>query len=143
MASDVHDASLCPRYHHAIELIGRRWSGAILQVMRSGTVRFSDLAASIPGLSDRMLSERLKELEAEHLIERRVIPETPVRVEYHLTSRGEALGGVLDAVMTWAHVWLTDVPLPTDPANHMNPIGAPAMRRNGRRKLRPVAAPST
>jgi DNA-binding HxlR family transcriptional regulator len=142
MASDVHDASLCPRYHHAIELIGRRWSGAILQVMRSGTVRFSDLAAAIPGLSDRMLSERLKELEAEHLIERRVIPETPVRVEYHLTARGEALGSVLDAVMAWAHVWLPDLPLPTDPAAPPHPAGAPATRRNGRRKLRRVAAPS-
>jgi DNA-binding HxlR family transcriptional regulator len=101
-----HDASLCPTYHHAIELIGRRWSGAILQVMRGDTTRFNDLAASIPGLSDRMLSERLKELEAEGLIERRVIPETPVRVEYRLTPKGEALGDVLDAVATWAHNWL-------------------------------------
>src|ERR671920_2015107 len=95
------EATLCPRYHHAIELIGRRWSGAILQVMRGGVVRFSDLAAAIPGLSDRMLSERLKELEAAGLIERRVIPETPVRVEYRLTARGQALGCVLDAVLDW------------------------------------------
>jgi len=108
MAAPVHDASLCPRYHHAIELIGRRWSGAILQVMRGGVVRFSDLAAAIPGLSDRMLSERLKELEAEQLVERRVIPETPVRVEYRLTSRGEALGTVLDAVASWADTWLSE-----------------------------------
>src|SRR5829696_5192660 len=107
MAALPHDSSLCPRYHHAIELIGRRWSGAILQVMRSGVVRFSDLAGAIPGLSHRMLSERLKELEAEQLIERRVIPETPVRVEYRLTARGEALGGVLDEVRTWAHAWLS------------------------------------
>ncbi len=103
-----HDSSLCPTYHHAIELIGRRWSGAILQVMRGGTTRFNDLAASIPGLSDRMLSERLKELEAEGLLERRVIPDTPVRVEYLLTPKGEALGDVLDAVATWAHDWLAD-----------------------------------
>jgi DNA-binding HxlR family transcriptional regulator len=101
-----HDSSLCPTYHHAIELIGRRWSGAILQVMRGGPARFNDLAASIPGLSDRMLSERLKELESEGLIERRVIPDTPVRVEYHLTPKGEALGTVLDAVARWAHDWL-------------------------------------
>src|SRR5215207_1524431 len=101
-----HDASLCPTYHRAIELIGRRWSGAILQVMRTGLTRFNDLAAAIPGLSDRMLSERLKELEAEQLIERRVIPATPVRVEYHLTPKGQALGEVLDAVAAWAHDWL-------------------------------------
>jgi DNA-binding HxlR family transcriptional regulator len=87
-------------------LIGRRWSGAILQVMRGGVVRFSDLASAIPGLSDRMLSERLKELESEQLIERRVIPETPVRVEYRLTAGGEALGEILDAVKLWAHTWI-------------------------------------
>ena len=101
-----HDASLCPTYHRAIELIGRRWSGAILQVMRTGLSRFNDLAAAIPGLSDGMLSERLKELEAEQLVERRVIPATPVRVEYHLTAKGQALGEVLDAVAAWAHDWL-------------------------------------
>ncbi|MGE3270591.1 MAG: winged helix-turn-helix transcriptional regulator [Chloroflexota bacterium] len=106
MAATTHDASLCPDYHRAIELIGRRWTGAILQVMRVGAVRFSDIAASIPGLSDRMLSERLKELEAEGLVERRVIPDTPVRVEYHLTAGGRALGTVLDSVMAWAHDWL-------------------------------------
>lgn len=106
MIRRAHTASLCPRYHRAIELIGRRWSGAILQVMRGGVVRFSEMAAAIPGLSDRMLSERLKELEAEHLIERRVIPETPVRVEYRLTAGGEALGEVLDAVQLWAHTWI-------------------------------------
>src|SRR3954454_22700782 len=101
-----HDAALCPTYHHAIELIGRRWSGAILQVMRGGLTRFIDVAASIPGLSDRMLSERLKELESEGLIERRGIPETAGRVESRLTAKGEALGTVLDAVATWAHDWL-------------------------------------
>src|SRR6478672_7503117 len=106
MDGPKHDASLCPSYHHAIELIGRRCSGAILQVMRGGTTRFNDLAASVPGLSDRMLSERLKELESEGILERRVIPDTPVRVEYHLTPKGDALGNVLDAVAAWAHDWL-------------------------------------
>jgi DNA-binding HxlR family transcriptional regulator len=101
-----HEASLCPIYHRAIELIGRKWSGAILQVMRNGHTRFNDLAAAIPGLSDRMLSERLKELESERLVERRVIPATPVRVEYHLTAKGQALGEVLDGVAAWAHDWL-------------------------------------
>lgn len=106
MVRRAHDVSLCPRYRRAIELIGRRWTGAILQVMRGGGVRFSDLAAAIPGLSDRMLSERLKELETERLIERRVVPETPARIEYRLTEQGEALGSVLDAVKAWAHTWL-------------------------------------
>ena len=140
MSSSTPDLSLCPRYHRAIELIGRRWSGAILQVMRGGVVRFSDLAAAIPGLSDRMLSERLKELEVEHLVERRVIPETPVRVEYRLTPQGEALGSVLDAVIDWAHTWISE----DDDAN-ANDVGtldgeAPpattALRRMGRRRAR-------
>src|SRR5215212_168386 len=133
MAVLPHDSSLCPRYHHAIELIGRRWSGAILQIMRGGVVRFSDLAAAIPGLSDRMLSERLKELEAEQLVERRVIPETPVRVEYRLTPRGEALGSVLDAVTNWAHDWLGEAePQPTDQPNGTGSVRGPG--RAGRRR---------
>jgi DNA-binding HxlR family transcriptional regulator len=138
MATPVHDASLCPRYHHAIELIGRRWSGAILQVMRGGVVRFSDLAAAIPGLSDRMLSERLKELEAEHLVERRVIPETPVRVEYRLTEQGQALGSVLDAVIAWAHTWLSEGDGAGDggtvTANEAATGPAPVARRLGRQR---------
>jgi DNA-binding HxlR family transcriptional regulator len=137
MAALPHDSSLCPRYHHAIELIGRRWSGAILQVMRGGVVRFSDLAAAIPGLSDRMLSERLKELEAEHLVDRRVIPETPVRVEYRLTPRGEALGGVLDAVTNWAHTWLgEEEPGPPDQLSANQRDGAAPRRASRRRPAR-------
>jgi DNA-binding HxlR family transcriptional regulator len=132
MAALPHDSSLCPRYHHAIELIGRRWSGAILQIMRGGVVRFSDLAAAIPGLSDRMLSERLKELEAEQLVERRVIPETPVRVEYRLTPRGEALGSVLDAVTQWAHTWLGEAEPVTADEPQPDTQGAAPTRRASR-----------
>ncbi|MCL4368314.1 MAG: helix-turn-helix transcriptional regulator [Actinobacteria bacterium] len=89
-----------------MELIGRRWAGVILMAMMSGVERFSDLVSAIPGLSDRMLSERLKDLESEGLVRRVVIPETPVRVEYHLTEKGRALGGVVEAVTAWAHDWL-------------------------------------
>jgi DNA-binding HxlR family transcriptional regulator len=99
---------LCPYYHRAVELIGRRWSGAILRVMLDGAERFSDIAAAIPGLTDRMLSERLKELEAEGIVTRTVIPEMPVRIEYRLTEKGHALGGVLEAVGAWAHAWLAE-----------------------------------
>jgi DNA-binding HxlR family transcriptional regulator len=74
--------AFCPLYHRAVELIGRRWTGAILRALMAGVNRFSDLAATVPGMSDRMLSERLKELEAEGVVVRRVIPETPVRIEY-------------------------------------------------------------
>jgi DNA-binding HxlR family transcriptional regulator len=99
-------SAFCPRFHHAVELIGRRWTGAILRALLSGITRFSDLTAAIPGLSDRMLSERLKELEAEGLVVRTVIPDTPVRISYELTEKGHALNEVIDAVSLWAEEWM-------------------------------------
>ena len=100
--------SFCPRYHRAVELIGRRWSGAILRAMLGGSRRFSDIAATVPGLSDRLLSERLREFEGEGLVERLVIPDMPVRVEYHLTEKGRALLPVVEALAAWAEHWLPE-----------------------------------
>jgi DNA-binding HxlR family transcriptional regulator len=102
----VHLSAFCPSYHHAIELIGRRWTGAILRAMLSGEARFSDIASVVPGLSDRLLSERLKELEAEGIVMRTVVASTPVRVDYALTEKGQALSEVIAAVSTWAERWL-------------------------------------
>ena len=102
-----HDsAAFCPYYLQAVELIGRRWTGAILRALLADVERFSDLATTIPGLSDRMLSERLKELEAEGIVQRRVVPETPVRISYHLTEKGRALSSAIEAVSAWAEEWL-------------------------------------
>jgi len=103
------DVALCPRYHRAIEIVGRRWSGAILRVMLDGATRFSELKHTIPDINDRMLSERLKELEAEGLVMREVRSTTPVKVEYHLTPMGAALEPVLDGIGRWATEWL-DLP---------------------------------
>ena len=100
------DAALCPRYHHAVEIIGRRWSGAILRVMLDGATRFSEIKHAVPDINDRMLSERLKELEAEGLIARNVQATTPVKVEYRLTPMGAALEPVLDTIGHWATSWL-------------------------------------
>lgn len=97
--------SLCPRFHRAVELIGKRWTGAILRVLQSGRTRFSAIASAIPDMSDRMLAERLRELEHEGIIARSVIPETPVRVEYELTSKGKALDEAFCAIARWAEVW--------------------------------------
>lgn len=99
----------CPRYHHAVELIGRRWTGAILRLLIARPHRFNELLAAVPGLSDRLLTERLKELEAEGLLERRVIAGPPVRVEYELTQMGSELGPVVWDIAGWAEKWL---PLP-------------------------------
>jgi DNA-binding HxlR family transcriptional regulator len=100
--------TVCPLYHQAAELIGRRWTGAIVRALADGAVRFGDLVAAVPGISDRMLSERLKELEAEGLVTRAVYPEHPVRIEYRLTTKGADLGAVMDAIAAWAHRWLAN-----------------------------------
>ena len=101
-----HITAFCPVYHRAIELIGRRWTGAILRALMSGATRFTDVTAAVPGLSDRLLSERLKELEAEGIVSRTVVPSTPVRIEYGLTEKGYALNDVMAAVSEWAETWL-------------------------------------
>ena len=97
--------AFCPTYTHAIEIIGRRWTGAIVRSLLAGSCRFSEILASVPGLSDRLLSERLKELENEGIVERRVRPTTPVRIEYSLTPKGQDLASVVRSVATWAETW--------------------------------------
>jgi len=98
----------CPQYHQAVELIGRRWTGAIVAVLlgEDGPLRFSELKAAVPGLSDRVLSQRLRELEAEHLVEREVHPGPPVRVAYALTAKGRDLAPVVRALERWGQRWM-------------------------------------
>ena len=103
---------LCSRFHRASELIGRRWTGAIIFVLMKSRCRFATLRDAIPDITDRMLSDRLQELEAEGIVERTVIPETPVRVEYALTKKGRALAPAMDAIVDWAHKWTDDQPAP-------------------------------
>lgn len=100
---------LCTRFHRASELIGRRWTGAIIFLLLKQTCRFATLRDAIPDITDRMLSERLQELEEEGLVERTVIPDTPVRVEYSLTRKGKALADPIRAITDWAEKY---VPLP-------------------------------
>jgi DNA-binding HxlR family transcriptional regulator len=102
----VPSPELCDRFHRASEVIGRRWTGAILYVLLKTRCRFATLRLAIPAITDRMLSERLRELEAEGIILRTVIPETPVRVEYSLTKKGRALGPAINAITRWAHTWV-------------------------------------
>src|ERR1051325_2511015 len=107
MAKASHSA-FCPRYHYAVELIGRRWTGAIVRMLLDQPRRFAELAASIPDLSDRMLAERLRELEQEGVVARTVIPEIPVRVEYALTPMGRDLEASIRAIGKWAEEWLPE-----------------------------------
>ena len=96
----------CSLYHHAIELVGKRWTGAILLVLMDGPLHFSGIRQLVPELSDRLLSERLKELEAEGVVERRVLDGSPVRVEYSLTEKGRALEPAVRALKQWGREWL-------------------------------------
>jgi DNA-binding HxlR family transcriptional regulator len=96
----------CALFHRAIELVGKRWNGAILSVLLDGPLRFSQIRALVPDISDRLLSERLKELEAEELLEREVLDEHPVGVEYRLTGKGEALEPAVRALKSWAEAWI-------------------------------------
>jgi len=113
-ASAAHDLvaarsgpACCPYFHQAVELIGRRWTGAILEIlMQAGPLRFSTIAQAVPDLSDRMLSDRLKELESNHLVERTVYPGPPVRVQYALTLKGQELAPALAELKRWARHWL-------------------------------------
>ena len=98
--------SCCSAYHQAVELIGKRWTGAILFVLMEGPLRFSEVKVLVPDLSDRLLSERMKELEAEGIVERHVIDDMPVRVEYCLTAKGHALEPAVRSLKVWARSWL-------------------------------------
>jgi DNA-binding HxlR family transcriptional regulator len=97
--------TLCAKFHAAVELIGRRWSGAVIQLLLRGPARFAELRDAIPDITDRMLSARLRELEEEGIIVRTVIPETPVRVEYSLTPKGRGLEPALASIGKWAERW--------------------------------------
>jgi len=104
--------AFCSRFHRAIELIGSRWAGTIVNALLRGPARYAELRAAIPDINDRMLSERLKELEREGILSRRIIPEAPVRVEYELTEKGRDLEKSLRAVADWAAEWIPAPPSP-------------------------------
>lgn len=97
---------VCSRFHQAVELIGGRWTGAIIRTLLHGRTRYALIKAAIPDITDRMLSERLRSLETEGLVTRSVLPESPVRVEYELTEKGRSLQPALNALGEWADRWI-------------------------------------
>ena len=106
VAAPARSGSCCPLYHEAVELVGRRWTGAILRVLLDGALRFSEIAQAVPELSDRLLSERMKELERRGMVERTVISGPPLRVEYSLSQMGQELEPALFELQRWANRWL-------------------------------------
>ena len=104
----------CPNFHAAVELIGRKWNGVILLQLLGGPLRFLELRERIPRVTDAMLSQRLKELEAAAIVERVVTTATrPVEVRYLLTPIGDRLAPVLDAVSAWGNDWAKQVTPPS------------------------------
>jgi DNA-binding HxlR family transcriptional regulator len=126
-------SQVCSRFHRAIELIGSRWSGAILQTLLQGRARYGAIKAAIPDLTDRMLSERLRSLEAEDLVLRIVVPESPVRVEYELTPKGRELQDALKEIGAWAERW---IPLEDDGTSISTGAESKARKRTPSRHLR-------
>lgn len=96
---------MCPRYEAAVAILGKKWTGLLLRVLMDGPKRFTDFKVQLPGLSDRLLSERLKELEEAGLVTRIVHDTKPVLIEYRLTEKGRALEPVVQAIQEWAKRW--------------------------------------
>jgi DNA-binding HxlR family transcriptional regulator len=96
---------VCPDFHAAIELLGKRWTGAIVSALGEGPLRFGELGKVVPGLSDRLLSQRLRELEEAGVVGREVEPGAPVRVRYSLTEKGADLGPAMAELKAWARRW--------------------------------------
>lgn len=95
----------CSRFHAAVELIGRRWNGVILQALLVGCGRFSTVRAAIPGITDAMLTQRLRELEDAGIVTREVIDGRPVEIRYALTEIGAQLAPILNAISDWGDRW--------------------------------------
>lgn len=97
---------MCPKFESAISILGKKWTGLILRVLMGGPRRFSEFRDQVPAISDRILSERLQELEQEGIVERIVHDSRPVVVQYRLTPKGEGLAPVIEAIQTWSERWI-------------------------------------
>ncbi|MFD0675130.1 winged helix-turn-helix transcriptional regulator [Cohnella sp. GCM10027633] len=99
-------SKMCPKYESAAELLGKKWTGLIIRVLLGGPKRFKDIKEQIPDMSDKMLTDRMKELEAIGILTRTVYPEMPVRIEYELTEKGRHLENVIQSIQSWGENWL-------------------------------------
>lgn len=101
----MSDKTICPKFEAALDILNKRWTGLIIFELLDGAKRFSVIESAI-GISGRVLSERLKDLEKQGIVKREVYNETPVRIEYHLTDKGYALEPVLNSIQQWADGWM-------------------------------------
>jgi DNA-binding HxlR family transcriptional regulator len=96
---------VCPSVENAFALLGRKWAGLIIHVLAGGPMHFCDLEKAIPSVSARMITERVKDLEASGIVQRTVFTGTPVRVTYRLSEKGRALIPVMKGIEAWARTW--------------------------------------
>ncbi len=97
---------ICPRFEKAIEILSKRWTALIVYQLLSGPQRFVEIENSISNLSGKVLTDRLRELEAEEIVRRDVYPDIPVRIEYSLTEKGKAMAPLFEDIATWANQWI-------------------------------------
>jgi DNA-binding HxlR family transcriptional regulator len=106
-----YSEQLCIRFQQAMEILGKRWTGLIIKLLLERPLRFHELAEQLEVIGDRMLSQRLKELEHEGVLERRIFAEVPTRVEYSLTDKGRALAPVVASIEAWSDRWIEHQPV--------------------------------
>ncbi|MFQ3545986.1 helix-turn-helix domain-containing protein [Halobacillus rhizosphaerae] len=100
----MNNSSICPRFEKAIGILSKRWTGLIIYQLLEGQQRFCTIESTI-GISGKVLSDRLKDMEKEGLVKREVYPETPVRIEYSLTNKGLSLKPIMDEIEKWSQEW--------------------------------------
>ena len=106
MAERPHSSKMCQQFQSAVDLMAKRWTPLIVQLLLKRPHRYSELMSELEVVTEGMLSQRLKELERSGVVERRVIDQQPVRVEYHLTEKGRALSRVITGLERWAEEWI-------------------------------------
>ena len=102
----VDYSKMCPKYESAAEVLGKKWTGLIVRVLLGGPKRFKEIKEQIPEMSDKMLTDRMKELEVQEIVKRNVYPEMPVRIEYELTDKGKGLEPVIQSIQEWGERWM-------------------------------------
>ena len=101
----MNEFELCPRFEKAVSILGQRWTTLILYQLMTGPQRFCTMTDKL-GVSGKMLSERLKDLEQQGFVIRNVYPETPVRIEYSLSEKGKSLTPIMKEIEIWSKKWI-------------------------------------
>lgn len=100
----MNGPTICPKFEKAISLLSQRWTALVIYQLLARPQRFNEIQSSI-GISGKVLSDRLKELEQQGVVKREVIPETPVIIQYSLTEKGHSMEPILRTIEIWSQVW--------------------------------------